>query len=94
MGPDVSKQKTRSLLSAKGAKTYIPQRHTTGLTNRGHTGNMDWPHQPDMATGRLLHKSRVHYIQPTRRNSTVPSSSPPRPTRPHKHMHEQHPLLG
>ena len=79
---------------ARGSKTHIFHRRRTGLTNPGHIGSMGWSDWLGMATGRLLHKSHVHYIQPMRRNSTSTSSLSPRPTHHHKHMHDQHPLLG
>ena len=83
-----------SHMSARGSETHILQRRRTGLTNPGRIGSMGSSDWLGMATGRLLHKSHVHYIQPTRRNSTATSSLSPRPTLHHKHMHDQHPLLG
>jgi hypothetical protein len=77
-----------------GSETHSLQRRRTGLTNPGHIGSMGWSDWLGMATGHLLHKSHVHYIQPMRRNSTATSSLSPRPTHHHKHMHDQHPLLG
>jgi hypothetical protein len=83
-----------SPMRVRQSETHIPQRRRTDLTNPGRIGSMGWSDWSGTATGRLLHKSHAHYIQPTSRNSTAKSSLTPRPTHHHKHMHDQHPLLG